>query len=423
MKKIIAVTLISVFAFGVYGQSSSSDEAEALFAKGEYLKGMNILTKSINDSDPVQRANALQKYAEFYENLVGNTNYAMTLYGDILKTNLPDDHPIKSSAQKEIDRLTSLKVRYGSEDVLLKRLRPPEIAGPAEISHQINRLLAIINEKPDYYRISEVYYHLGRNYLTIKDYSQAYLALKKSLTLKPAINFYLPVNVYRDTAYAEWVRSTINSVSYRTAGILLIVTMAAFYASRPWKWLRPQHLIAGSAIILLWLIILVIAYPLLVLGHGISDKTIAEISAAPPCFISYWTDNSNQQVLKSLFLYGLIGISVIFVFSTGTSRLKYRWAALLINTTFALLLFATLTTIFYMQNCDQKSVFCSETQTGILRYIMGSNYFVSFSMEPYVLTNPKAYPNLAISNVTDVHMQEWIKKYRPLSSPGSQTAP
>jgi tetratricopeptide (TPR) repeat protein len=423
MKKIIVVILVLAFTFEAYGLNSRSDEADALFAKGEYLKGINILTAAINDPNPVQQADALQTYAKFYENFVGNTDYALTLYGNILKTNLPPNHPIKVSAQKEIDRLRLLKTQYGSENVLLRKLRPAETMNLDENGWLIVQLCAIIDKKPEYYRLSEVYYYLGRNYLVVGNYRQAYTALKKTVELKPAVNFYLPVNVYKDMAYAKWIRAIINTVLYGTAGTLLIVTMAAFYASRPWKWLRPRHLIAGSAIILLWLIILVIAYPLLVSGHGISDKTIAEISAAPPCFISYWTDNSNQQVLKSLFLYGLIGISVIFVFSTGTSRLKCRWAVLLINTVFALLLFTTLTTIFYMQNCDQKSVFNSESQTGILGYIRGGSYFVSFNIEPYILTNPRAYPNLAINNITDVHLREWIQKHCPFSPPVKQTSP
>lgn len=422
MKKIIAGILVLAFAFGAYGQSNPSDEAEALFAKGDYLKGMNILIAAINDPDPVRRADVLQTYARFYENIVGNTDYALMLYGDILKTNLPAEHPIKASAQKEISRLNLLKTQYGAENAVLKKLRPPEATSPGENSRQTAQLLSIIDKKPDYYRISEVYYQLGRHYLTAENYHQAYITLKKSLQLKPGINFYLPVNVYADMAYATWVRSIINSVSRGILGALLIVTIIAFYSSRPWRWLKLKHLMTGLAIALLWLIIFGLSYTLLTYKLILSDTTMGEISAAPPCFIDCGPDSQNWQATKNLFVYGLVGASGLFVFSIGISKLKHRWAALLINAAFALLLFTALTTTFYMQNCDQKSAFSSGAQNGILHYIKGSNYFVSFGMEPYILTNPKAYPNLAINNVVDTHMQDWIKKYCPFLPPVGQPA-
>jgi hypothetical protein len=423
MKRIIAAVFIFAFAFAAYGQSSPSEQAESLFAKGEFLQGMNILTAVMNASDPLVQASALETYAKFYENYVGNFDYALILYANVLKTNLSADHPIKISAQKGVDRLRTLKTQYGSENVLLKRMRPAESMSRDENNRMIIQLLTIIEKKPQFYRLSEVYYYLGRNNLAVENYRQAYMELKKAVELKPAINFYLPVNVYKDMAYGKWVRTIIHTVSYGTAGVLLIITMAAFYAARPWKWLKLRHLIAGVAIILLWLIILSISYPLLVSGGGLTDKTIVEIIAPTPCFISYWTDNPNRQVLINLFLYGLVGISGLFVFSVGTSRLKFRWAALLINIVFALLLFASLTTIFYMQNCDQKSAYYTESQTSALGYIRGGSYYVSFNMEPYILTNPKAYPNLAISNIADVHLREWILKYCFFSSAGNQTAP
>jgi hypothetical protein len=423
MKKIIAAIFVLAFVFAAYGQSSPSEEAEAQFARGEYFKGMGILTKAINDPTPVRRALALQTYARFYENLVGNTDYALMLYGNILRTNLPADNSIRASAQKEISRLKSLKVRYRAEDALLKRLRPPEIMSPGENNRQAVQLRSIIDKKPDFYRLYEVFYRLGRNYITMGSYHQAYMLLEKSVELKPAINFYLPVNVYKNIAYSKWVRSTIKLVTRGIIGVLLIVTIIAFYLSRPWKWLKVRHLIAGLTIAILWLIILSISYILLVPRREISDKTIVDISAAVPCFVSFGPENPNWQVVKNLFVYGLIGLLGLFVFSIGISRFKYRWAVPLINVAFALLLFATLTTIFYMQNCDQKSAFSSDAQNGILHYIEGSNYFVSFGMEPYVLTNPQAYPNLAISNITDVHMREWIQKYCPLSHSANQVAP
>jgi tetratricopeptide (TPR) repeat protein len=419
MKKIIIAIFVLTFATISYGQDSPEAQADALFAKGEYLGGMNILTKALNNPDPLERAKALEAYAKFYENLVGNAGYTLNLYEDILRVNLPADHPIKASAQKEIGRLKSIQSKYAAEDNIIKRLQAPEILSPEKNEQQAEQLISIIDKKPDYYRIHEIYYLLGRNYVAMEKYYQAYGLLKKSIELKPAINFYMPVNVYKDMAYVKWVRLVVNSATRSITGVLLVVTIIAFYLSRPWRWLKLRHITILLAVALLWLAVFGISYKLLS-NPKLSDQLIADISAAMPAFVDSGAGGPNWQVVQNLFLYGLVGISGLFVFTIGTSGIKSRPAALLINAAFGLLLFATLTTIFYMQNCDQKSAFASESQDGIGYYVNGGNYFLSFGMEPYVLTNPKAYPNLAVSNLTDVHMIEWVKKHCPFPSPANQ---
>jgi hypothetical protein len=113
----------------------------------------------------------------------------------------------------------------------------------------------------------------------------------------------------------------------------------------------------------------------------------------------------------------------VLVFSIGLARFKYRWMAMPVNLVFALLLFSSLTTVFYMRNCDLKSAFRSESSGGASYYLDGHNYFVNFNMEPYLLTNPRAYPDLALNNVSDTHLREWMLKYCPFSPPPAQPAP
>jgi Tfp pilus assembly protein PilF len=431
VKKIIINIVVFVFAFCANAQASStsspqaspSDEAEALFAQGEYLKGRDILTKALNDPDPMQRAYALQAYARFYENIAGNIDNALTFYGDILRTNLPVDHPMKLSAQKEIGRLKQLKIEYKAEDALLRKLQLSETVSPDENRKRITQLLAIIEQKPDYYRLSEVYYQLGRNYFATVDYYNAYISSKKAMELKPGVNFYLPVNVWMDAAYSKWVRANIHTALWGTIGGLLVLTVIVFYACRPWRWLKFRHLIIGFSMVLLWLIVFSVSYKWFAGKPGVSETTMFEAGVVPPYFFSFGPDGPYWKVTQSLFVYGLVGVLGVFVFSIGIGRLKYRWAALLINLVFAVLLFTSLTMVFYMRNCDQKSMFGSEGAGSVWHYLKGDNYFVSFGMEPYVLTNPKAFPNLALNNLSDPYMLEWVKKYCPFPPPSDKPAP
>jgi tetratricopeptide (TPR) repeat protein len=419
VKRIIISVVVFVFASCSFGQPGLSDEAKAFFDKGDYLQGMNILTKAMNAPDPVERARAQQAYGRFYENIVGNVDYALNFYNDVLRSNLPEGDPIKSAALKDASRIKVLKIQYKTEDTLLKKLRPAESIGESEKKEQIAQLLAIVKQKPDYYRLSEVYYQIGRNYFAVDDYHKAYAALQKSLKLRPGVNFYLPVNVWADMAYGKWARATIHSATLWVFAGLLSLTVIIFYASRPWRWLKFRHLAAGILMAVLWVAVFSVSYMWLT-SRTASEATMFEAGVVPPYFLSFGPDGPFWVIAQKLFVYGLVGVLGLFVFSLGISRLKNRWAALAINLAFALLLFISLMTVFYMQNCDQKSIFGSGVKDGSLHYLEGSSYFVSFGMEPYVLTNPRDYPNLATSNVSDPYMLEWIKKYCPFSPSGKR---
>lgn len=409
MKKLIFI--FGIFVFASVCLADSLQDANAFFAKGDYLSGMNIMTKAITSPDPNQKANALYFYAKFYDNIMGNHTYSLMLYTDILKIN----NPLRLNAQQEIEKLRKLKTQYSAEDLLLKKLKPAEILSQKEIDNQLSELKSIIDKKPQYYRIAEVYYYLGRSLMANKNYKQAYLSLKKVVELKPAINFYLPVNVYKEQAYISWIRATAKTISRNSAGILLIITFIAFYSVRPWKWLNSRHLKFTLVLIISWVIFFAFLYIFFGLHTKISDKVIAEVGAPVPCFINIQPGNPHWHIAKNLFFYGLIGTIGIFLFSISTSRLKGRILPAILNSLYALILFATLMTIFYIQNCDQKSFFYAHDEQDKTNYAKSSNYFITIAMEPYILTNPKSYPNLAIDNVSDIYMKEWIRKYCPVT--------
>jgi tetratricopeptide (TPR) repeat protein len=411
VKKIIINIVVFIFGLCANTQASPADEAQALFAQGKYLEGRDILTKALNDPDPSQRASAMLVYGRFYDNIVGNTDYALNFYNDIWRTNIPADHPVKLSAQKEVNRIRQLKVQYQTEDALLGKLKLSEKVSPDETQKRITQLLAIISQKPDYYRLSEAYYQLGRSYFAAEDYHKAYISLKKAIELKPGVNFYLPVNVWMDSAYGKWVRANVHIASWGILDGFLVLTVIVFYGSRPWRWLRFRHLIVGFSMVLLWLIVFGAAYIWFAGRPGASEKTMLEAGVIPPYFFRFGPDGPFWKVTQNLFIYGLIGVLGVFVFSIGISRLKSRLVASLINMVFALLLFASLTTVFYMRNCDQKSLFGSQAAGNVQYYLKGDNYFVSLGMEPYVLTNPRAYPDLSIDNVADPYMNAWLRKY------------
>ena len=167
----------------------------------------------------------------------------------------------------------------------------------------------------------------------------------------------------------------------------------------------------------LWVAVFAVSYFVFVKNQHVSEPTLLNANAAPPYFLNFGTGSTYWWIVKSLFFYGLVGTGGLYVFLLATSRMKSRRTAMLINVVFALLLFSSLSAIYYLRTCDQKSLFASDGKDGIAYYAKGGNYFITYGMEPYILTDPKAYPNLSLNNVSDPYIRDWILKYTPFTSP------
>jgi tetratricopeptide (TPR) repeat protein len=393
-----------------------ASEAKALFDQGQYSEGFGLLTRARRDRDtsPLQRANALKALAEFYEQLMGNPDGTARYYKMILKAELPDDHPLKSLARGELARFSSLEKKYQKQNESLKKLRiaSSRQEDKDEIKERIEQLKALIKDNPEYYKLTEAYFYLGQNYLHLEEFRKACKIFEKCMRLKPCINFYLPVSVRADIAHTRWLVSTTSKTVWAILAVLAISSAIVFYTSRPWQWIRLRHLIPCLAVLLLWWATFNVSFTWLAETFEVTDELIRDINAELPSFINAAPGSPGSQVTKYLFVYGVVAVLGTFVFSIGISRLKSRRAALLINSLFALLLFASLTTVFYLRHCNDQSRFKSQAKN-ILYYPKGLLCFAVEEPEPYILTNPKAYPNLQAGNATDPYFQEWILKHCP----------
>lgn len=420
MRKIIII--LGLFAFAAYAPGDQNDpisQAEALLAKGEYSKGLRILHKIERSasSTALQKANAEKSLAEFYDKAVGDSRQTLLNYRKILRTELASDHPLKVLSRKEILRLSSLETKYHTQRKLLLILRVESSKSirrrdKTNIKEQIAQLQAVIDRVPDYYRLHEVYYYKGLNHLVLEEFGKAYKSLKKAVQLKPAINLCLPVNNRLDQTKHRWARFVANRYSWGTIGVLLLLTIIVFYTSLPWQWIKLRHAFICLVMVCLWVIVLSLSHYLLAGRSEKNKEVIGDNIAELPAFVSTSVGSPGSQTIKKLFQYGLVGVFWMFVFSIGISKFKYRCLTIPINFIFALLLFCSLITIFYMRHCDDKSIFYSEAR-GNAYYLKGNLYTVVRSPEPYILTNPKAYPNLNLQNISDPDLKQWVMKYCP----------
>jgi hypothetical protein len=413
-KVIIAILLFSIVACAYGSQRDPAAEAEALFKRGEYSKGLGLLNQALRGRalNPLARARALKTRAQFYEELMGNPDGALRQYKDILRMDLTADHPIKTLARERISTIESWKEQYRKEDAVLKRMRfiadTPQ--SRIKVKGQVTELQTLIRERPEYYRLVEAHFCLAKSYMALQKYAKARRLFEKCKQLKPCIDSYLPVTVQSKKAHRLWLEATIDKVSWWTPALLFILALIVFYASRPWRWIKLRHLIVGLAIMLLWLVVFYGTSVWLGKRFVANDTIIREINIQFPSFVSAAPASPGSQVVTYLFLYGLAGVLGTFVFATSTSRLKGRWASLLLNTAFALLLLASLSTFFYMRHCHHRSRFNSPTKSR-LYYPKGHLYFTLPEPEVYILTNPKGYPNLQTRTIKDPEFLEWVLQH------------
>lgn len=426
LKKAIITLVLSVAATCVYGAANdSASEAKDLFKQGQYKEGLDVLNLALRQyrMEPLNQIHVRKSLAEFYEKYVGNYDVALRHYKQILKAPLPADDPMRSLAQKEISRLEALDTGHSRQNSLLRQMRTStsKRQDEADVKEQVAMLEAFVRDNPEYYRLTEACYYLGLNYMSLSKFGRACKAFERCEQLRPSIDFFLPVRARFDVAHARWIDATANAIVWGTLGVLSLIVMIVFYMSRPWQWVKLRHIIGGLVMVFLWWAVFNIAYICFGERLEFTDTVTEQIQVELPAFVSASRGSLGSEVSKQLFLYGLVALWGMFLLAIGTSRFKHRWLTLMINPILGLLLFACLTSVFYLRYCNNKSIFNSQAKN-VLYYPSGVLYFAMQEPEPYVLTNPKAYPNLKTdeSYISDRYLREWIDRYCPFDQPNEE---
>lgn len=405
MRTLTLTLLLCLLAVAAYGnQAEPAADAEKRFQNGEYREGFAVLTQAYGDPslDPEQRSAVLQAFAQFYEKLVGNHAMALTFYTKILNLDLPAEHPGKQAALQEERRLRALEEAYAAQDQLLRKLQTTqETLEVYEIEEQIVALQALLDEYPDYYKRSEVLYELGLNYLAQKNYRQAIASFKNVLELKPAIDmYYLAVTPRIRLAYKEWFRAVAHRAAWGTLAILGLASMMLFYAARPWQWVRWRHLAVGLVLAAGWWSLFTLVSLWLSNNFRVPAYALETIRTRMPSLVRAVSGSPGSAILHTLFWYSLVGVGGTFIFAIGVSRLKWRWAACGLNAIVGFSLLTALLTVFSLRYCYDQGEFIAETNRGLQRYVNGAVYLYPFNPAPYILTNPAAYSDIEIMDLT-----------------------
>ncbi len=401
----------------LYAESiDHSDNSD--MAKVPAKEKIQELRKSLRfENDERKKLEIIASLSSLYEKQVGHYDISLRFCTTILNSTRSDIHDIRSTVETQKARLLFLKKRYQQQDQQITKISAAVIGSHEKNSQkQLAGINHLISTLPDYYKLHEAYYYQGLYYYQIKKYYSAVKAFDKALHLKPAIDFYLPVSAKRNSSVNLRNRDFIKNCSWIVSGLLLAINIIIFYRSRPWQWISLSHILIGVATLSLWFlfskwIFWGIQPETLDLPASIQQKLLYE----KPIFNKNLMVNMGHNPLSAFTIYSLLFIAGTYIFSmcvsnTGSTNTYFK--SVFFSCSYSCLLFICLLSIFVWKSYyNDKCLFVSDTDT-IAGILNGRYFYRSKDPEPYILINPKSYPNLNLKNISDDELIHWLTRYQ-----------
>ncbi len=400
------------------------NQALAFIKTADYGKSIQTLRKAMQREQDIRTKTRLKATLALVSmQHTGNYDDALNYYQQILSLRSTGVEDIQKTAAQQIAFIESLRTAYKHQDLHLKKIkqkmysRIPE----TEVKTLIHELNVFINDNTDYYKLHEAVYYSGLYYMKINTYSKAVKAFEKAISLKPAIDFYLPVTNRLNSAIKKRDKQFLKTLSQAIAGMMLFITMITFYASRPHTWFGFRPVLIGMTLIGIWAVVYHLFFYIVKPDSVFLTETIQQqLSYEKPMFFLSLNENLGENPLTGFLNYGLICLSGILIFSASSMNLpllkkKFK-LTVFINTVYSALAFISVLLIF-SYNCHYTYQCEIVTESnGVTSYLTGSLFYRSKDPKPYLLTAPKDYPALNYDNISDNSVKEWLLKYDTTST-------
>lgn len=386
--------------------TGSAKDAEVYFKNGD-LAGGKMLLESLSLSENLtlrEKVRVYNKLAWFYDEVVGNHQVALIHSRTVLGLPLPESDVARREAQIRIEKIEKSFSNYRKEDELVEKMEM-EAADKADAEHKIEVLEDLVKNKPYYYRISAAKHHIGKHYLYLEKYYKSYLVLSDLLESQPGIVFLFSTESLMNEAKTKWYDYLIRTSAFFIVVFSSLLVGVLLFLAKFWEWLRWRTFALIPIAVVAWgLFLLIISF---VLDYFVPEQEYALLPKPQFIHTSPWSPGS--EILIAFFLYGLLGILFSFMCAAGSQcfrNSKIRIAAVsMLSTLFIMATFS----MFYLKNCTKVGFF--EHRVGaVFPVLMGHTFLPEQDFEPYVLTNPRAYPGLEMKNTTDDILIEWVEK-------------
>lgn len=413
-KSLIIIVFALFYGINTFSQIDTViDRSRGMFAEHNFGEGSVLLSNYLYANPPLDSLSLAKvqfELAMFYRNYVGDMERSMNFLQQVTTNNLKADNELLMQAHKHIAQQKSIVEKYAEADKVFSELKiqSSRQSSSEEIAGFNVQLENLVEQNPGYYKNAEVYYVLGSNYHKLEKYAKAKKHFRMAIEEKPAISYMVPVDTNLQSSIKSYKLVYAKQFSSIFFGIFLLITIVFYYKAKPWRWLSWEFAKTLLFLIVLWSIIYFIIFFLagksIGAFHSENNSFSKEIT-----YLFTFPGYPGSKPAWALYLYGIYGLTGIFVFSAGISVLKNSRVKNIAIPVVALLLFYSFTKVFYVKHVHDKVGTLSFNET-----LWQKSFLYGIKeIEPYVLTNPKAYHNLDVEGVTTEVLQEWIIEYCP----------
>ena len=391
--------------------------AREKIADGNFHEAHRLLDKAMRNRE-MQTADHLPILAElagFYENLVGDDHHALKLWQQLLSKAPAASQRI--SAQRAITRIEDRQhrlahVKHQLNGLRMAAVQPGHREEPAflkKMARQRKQLEQMANH-PEL--AADIDYTLGLTHLALGHSFRADWAFGRVLTHRPAFGFQQPIERLRKTARQAWIRCLAQRASWAVLAAFWLIVAIGMAWSRPWHWLRWRHVGAGMVAALIWIagFQIMLHWPD---RQGQASEFVNRDGFYPtPTYVHTRLGSPESAVAQKLLYYGLTAVGGTFLLTLITARLRRQRLRQWIGGVGGLCLGLALATQFFYAHCDNLSRFYRRNDSPAA-WLSAQLAFRASEPEPYLLTEPRAYPGVELASISDPLLVDWLEQHVP----------
>jgi len=147
-----------------------------------------------------------------------------------------------------------------------------------------------------------------------------------------------------------------------------------------------------------------------------SESTQQMISAGEK-YLFTSLNGPGFDIYATFLMYMAAAFFLTYVFALGASALiRKKSVAVVLNSIAGTLIMASLVCIFYMRNCDMKTMDPPNVSPGAFLSTSNALLFTVDGIEPFILTEPENFPNPGVSHNTNPPLEDWAREHCPFDN-------
>lgn len=392
--------------------------AREKIASRNFRDAHQLLEKAMRnrDTQTADRLAILAELAGFYENQVGDDHRALKLWQRLL-SKAPAAAPQRISAQRAIARIEDRQRRLAGVKRELNSLRmaavqPGHRDKPAFLEKMTRQRKQLEQMANHFSLAADIDYTLGLTHLALGHFFRTDLCFGRVLAQFPAFGFQQPIARLRKTARQSWIRCLCIRASWFVLAVFWLVTAMGLAWSRPWNWLRWHHIGAGTVAVLTWIAV----FQIMLHWPGRQSQAAEFVNRdgfyPTPTYVHTRLGSPESAVAEKLLYYGLAAVGGTFLLSVISARLRRQRLRQWIGGVGGLCLGLALVSQFYYSGCDNLSRFYRRNDSAAA-WVSAQLAFRASEPEPYLLTEPRAYPGVELASISDPLLVDWLEQHVP----------